>query len=80
MVESEVLSEEQNLKYIEDRISQLQDMIEYYIEKEEWDVRLVFAVENLEGLLKLLSILKQKEMNFFMKYATLYVIENLEGE
>ena len=76
MVESEVLSEEQNLKYIEDRISQLQDMIEYYIEKEEWDVRLVFALENLEGLLKLLSILKQKEMNFFMKYAT-FTAENV---
>lgn len=76
MVESEILSEEQNLKNIEDRISQLQDMIEYYIEKEEWDVRLVFAVENLDGLLKLLAILKRKEMNFFMKYAT-FTAENV---
>ena len=75
-VEPEIITAEQNLKQIDERITQIQNMMEFYIEKEDWDVRLVFVVEDLEGLLKLLALIKQKEMAFFMKYAT-FTAENV---
>ena len=75
-VEQDIITDEQNLKQIDERITQIQDMIEFYMEKEDWDVRLVFVVEDLDGLMKLLALLKRKELSFFMKYAT-FTAENV---
>lgn len=75
-VEPEVISEEQNLKQMDERIAQIQSMMEYYMEKENWDARLVFVVEDFDGLAELMKLIKRKEMLFFMKYA-IFTSENV---
>ena len=76
LVEKEITTEEQNESRIDERLSQLQTYIEERIEKDAWDVRLVLVVENLDGLQKLLALIKRKDMNFFMQYA-IFTAENI---
>lgn len=76
LVEKEIISEEQNMEHIRERLSMLQNYIEERVQKDAWDVKLILVVENIDGLQKLLAIIKQKDMNFFMQYA-IFTAENI---
>ena len=73
-IDNRILSDEENDKQINQRLSQLQDIVESF--NQETETKLVLVVEDLEGLSKLVGILRTKEMSFFMNNS-LFTADNV---
>lgn len=63
-----LVSYEENKQRISERLTQLESVVRYYNTRESdpIDTYLVITVENYEGLKELVSVIKSKNVNFFM--------------
>lgn len=62
-VDTRLVSEEENINHIETRLSIITEMYQHLCEKQR--VKVVFCVENYNGLTKLLNIIKNRDIEFY---------------
>lgn len=75
-IDEKIATQEQNIESIDERLSQLQKLAEFQAEKNGWNTKIIFVVENLSGLKTLASVLKTKDMAFFLEHA-MFTSENI---
>lgn len=78
------VSEQENARRISDRFTQLESVVDYYNNRdtEPIDTYLVVVLENYEGLQKMVSVIKNKNIRFFIDrclFTNEYVVTRSAG-